>query len=127
TAGFYPLEKETSLADLLGIATPPFRKKADAFLQLEYLADYVRRADLNPHTEQRSVAIESPYIDRDFMADYSVLFGSTLKPPPNHCRRIHFFALPAKEAEKQLFALSNILIGADKKEWARYEDGCARF
>jgi hypothetical protein len=124
---FYPLKAATSLVDLLEIATPPFRKKADAFLQLNYLADYVRRADLNQFCEERSIAIEDPYVDRDFMADYSVLFGTTLKPPKSYCRRLHFFALPPKAACEQVLALGERLIGGGEKAWSEYTSECAEF
>ena len=101
---FSPLELSTSLGTILGLDPPPFRTADETFLQLEYLADYIRRPDLSP-LKSRAFVIESHYVDRDFMADHSVLFSSTLRPPPNHCRRIHFFAGKARDVEKKLMAL----------------------
>lgn len=123
---FLPLDAGTSLATLLQLEPPAFRTVEETFLQLEYLADYVRREDLSP-LQGRSVTIEPHYVDRDFMADHSVLFASTLRPPPNYCRRIHFFAGNAATTQKELMALGPILAGKDLSPLEQYKRACDEF
>lgn len=120
------LEKETRLSNILELEPPAFRSAEDTFLQLEYLADYIRRDDLSS-LKDRSVAIEPHYVDRDFMADHSVLFASTLYPPPNHCRRIHFFAGSAAAVQEELMALGTVLSEGGASASEKYEQACAKF
>ncbi|MGY3478419.1 hypothetical protein [Bradyrhizobium ottawaense] len=50
-----------------------------------------------------SYLIESPYIDRDYSADYRYFYAQTFKTYARHCRRIHFFA----EDVAKIFAIKN--------------------
>jgi len=121
-----PLDEKSSLATLLKLEPPAFRTVEETFLQLDYLADYVRREDLSP-LEGRAVSIEPHYVDRDFMADHSVLFASTLRPPPNYCRRVHFFAGKAAAVQEELMALGPILSTKDPSTLEQYERACDEF
>ena len=88
-----------SLVDRLQLRAPPFTSAREAFRQLRYVADYA--ADLKCKT----IAIESHYIDRDYMEDHSVFYSKTLFSYKNSCRRIHFFSLPEDEVENALNAI----------------------
>ena len=87
---FYSFDGSVALASLLKLTPPPFVSHKDAFAQVKYLEDYLLRPDMSDLAE-RTVMVEDRYVDRDFMADHTVLFASTLEPPPNYCRRLHFF------------------------------------
>ncbi len=56
-----------------------------SFVQLRYLERYARELDCG------CLAIESPYIDRDYIEDHSAFYSKNLFPYPNSCRRVHFF------------------------------------
>lgn len=118
TITLHSLDGSVPLADLLGLKPPPFRTAADAFVQLKYLEDYVRRPDWSLMPKSRTVAIEGHYIDRDFMADHGVLFSSTLWSPPNHCRRVLFFAGEPETIEEKLRSLGDVLIGDQQQSYA---------
>ena len=53
--------------------------------QLNYLDSYLRELGC------KTIAIESHYIDRDFISDHAALYARCLRNYPNHCRRVHFF------------------------------------
>jgi hypothetical protein len=55
---FAPLNADTSLVSLLALETPHLRQAKEAFQQLNYLADYVRRVDMSPHGPERCIAVE---------------------------------------------------------------------
>ena len=57
----------------------------ESFFQLRYIERYAH--DL----ECGCLAIESPYIDRDYIEDHSAFYSKNLFPYPNWCRRVHFF------------------------------------
>ncbi len=46
--------------------------------------------------------IEKHYIDRGFMDDYTTFYGSSIRPYPNWCRRIHFFSIDETALEPKL-------------------------
>lgn len=69
----------------LGLKPVPLRIDAESFVQLRYLERYA--SDL----ECGCLAIESPYIDRDYIEDHSAFYSKNLYPYPNSCRRVHFF------------------------------------
>ena len=105
---------------------PAFTSSKDAFAQVKYLEDYLRRTDITGSAE-RTVMIEERYIDRDFMADHSVLFASTLRPPPNHCRRLHFFAGTPEEIYGELLAIAGLLSSAKSPDDPEYDRACEEF
>jgi len=127
TIRFESLSADVSLADVLGLDAPPFRTEREAFRQVKYLEDYVRRTDLSPTSDLRSVAIEGHYIDRDFMADQSVLFSRNLQPPPNYCRRVHFFAADANEVEQELERIVRIIYRGGTAAGKEYCEACREF
>ncbi len=86
-----------SIEALLKIPSPLIGSKR-AHRQLETVEHYVR----DPELGARSVAVESHYIDRDFIEDYSVFYSKNLDHIPNYCRRVHFFRLEANQAEGEL-------------------------
>jgi len=92
----------------LSLGTVPLRKQLEipwplipsksASRQLGAVERYAR----DPELDAKSVAVESHYIDRDFIEDYSVFYSKNLGHIPNYCRRVHFFKLEAKQAEEEL-------------------------
>ena len=115
-----------SLSDLLALEPPPFRTKQEAFDQLKYVEDYIRRPDLAPVTE-RCVAIESHYIDRDFITDHSVLLSRNLDSPPNYCSRVHFFASDPDNIERELRRLASLLHKGGDDAAKQFEKQCHDF
>lgn len=85
-----PLDK------LLDLQAPTFSSAREAFHQLNYVSRYA--SDLKCAT----VALESHYIDRDYMEDHSVFYSKALFPYENYCRRLHFFSITQAEVEHQL-------------------------
>ncbi len=124
---FEPLGRGISLADILELETPPFRFKDDAFRQIKYIEDYIRRADLTPTSSVRSVAIESHYVDRDFIFDYSVFFSRNLQPPKSHCRRVHFFAAEHDAVKAKLREIASILHRNEPNAEECYRQACEEF
>ncbi|PQO28910.1 hypothetical protein [Blastopirellula marina] len=74
------------LKNALQIRAVPFQSESDSFLQLRYIEQYA--ADLNCEC----FAIETHYIDRDYIEDHSAFYSKSLNPYPNFCKRVHFFA-----------------------------------
>jgi hypothetical protein len=104
------------LSEILKIKKP-LLDQDKAHFQLEYLAKYVREAELGA----KSAAVEEHYIDRDFIEDYSAFYSRNLEPVVNHCRRVHFFTLDAAEAKRKLAALRRI---GDRK---RFHEAASKF
>ena len=52
------------LRELLGLEALPLTSAENAFRQLEYIEKYARDLDC------KSIAIETPYIDRDYIEDH---------------------------------------------------------
>jgi hypothetical protein len=75
-----------------------------AHRQLDSVEHYAR----DPELGATSVAVESHYIDRDFIEDYSVFYSKNLDHLPNYCRRVHFFNLEARRAEEELRRIRQI-------------------
>lgn len=63
----------------------------------QYLAGYLRELGV------QSFVVESHYVDRHYLADYSAYYSRSFDAPPAHCRRAHFFSIPAR-AIQRLFA-----------------------
>jgi hypothetical protein len=53
--------------------------------QLRYLADYLTKIGC------RAVAVESHYIDRDYIDDVALFYSRSLRSYPNFCTRLNFF------------------------------------
>lgn len=53
--------------------------------QLQYVAGRAQEQGCT------AIAIETRYVDRDFMEDYAVFYSRNLQPLPNYCTRLHFF------------------------------------
>ena len=97
--------------------SPPPLCQSD-YTQLRYIERYAGEVGCE------CFAIESPYIDRDYMEDHSAFYSKNLFPYPNHCRRMHFFAAPTeiiKERQRQI-----IEIGLNQGHEA-YIDACRDF
>ena len=75
-----------SITAALNLVYPPFAESD--FSQIEYIERHLSKHSKKP----LSMVIEKHYIDRGFMDDYTTFYGSSLKPYPNWCRRIHFFS-----------------------------------
>ena len=88
--------------------------------------DYLLRSDISASSD-RTVMIEERYVDRDFMADHTVLFASTLQPPPNHCRRLHFFAGDPETMYKKLLEISDLLSNNTPRGRAECDRACEQF
>ena len=73
------------LRESLSLDSPPLQRIDNTFSQLRYIERYASELSCG------SIAIESPYIDRDYIEDHSAFYSKNLFPYPNWCRRIHFF------------------------------------
>jgi hypothetical protein len=107
-----------TLEKALKLSSPPFVNPSKAFRQLRYVEKYA--GDL----QCKSLAIESHYIDRDYIEDHSVFYSKSLYPYPNSCRRIHFFSLEADAVKHRLF---EIVEHAAQQGSIAYKAGCERF
>jgi hypothetical protein len=106
---------ERPLENHLELRAPPFTSAREAFSQLRYVEQYA--ADLRCQT----IAIESHYIDRDYMEDHSVFYSKSLFSYKNSCRRIHFFSV----AEDQVKATLDAIVETGIKEGAEaYRQKC---
>jgi hypothetical protein len=96
-----------NLVKLLNLQDPPLwmaaserpagaRLRSSPYPQLEEL-----EAQLTALRCQ-SVLIEEQYVDRDHMEDHTAFYASSLGTILNTCRRVHFFALNAKELEAEI-------------------------
>ena len=92
----------SSLDDVLGLTPPVFVDRSTAYRQLEYIRKY-----LDPFSPG-TIAIETHYIDRDYMEDHGVFYSRNLFTYPNHCRRVLFFKPPPNEVESKLNALLDL-------------------
>ena len=97
---FVPFDNITKLAAHLGIVPPPFRELEKAFLQLENVGAHAASLGC------RALAIESMYIDRDYMEDHSAFYAKSLHSYENWCTRVHFFSVPVKDVEERLRRLT---------------------
>ncbi len=84
------------LHEVLKLTEPPFLVAGEALRQLGYIDDFVR--GLGCH----SLLIETHYIDRHYMEDYSVFYSRNLYPFENFCRRLHFFTCDQEELHSSL-------------------------
>lgn len=124
---FAALDGSKPLSELLELEAPPFRQPNDILQQLNYIERYVRRDDLGVDGDTRCVAIESHYVDRDYIVDYSVLFSRNLQPPKNYCRRVHFFAADFESASQELRKIAKVLYDGGPKHEEMFRELCADF
>jgi len=59
----------------------------DAFFQSKYLASYLSNMESGAHT----LIVETPYVDRYFLEEYTHYYSTTLHPPKPKATRFHFF------------------------------------
>jgi hypothetical protein len=85
---------EKGLPELLRLTPPHFSSRDEAFRQLSYVERYA--AELGC----KSLALESHYIDRDYIEDHSVFYARSLFPYANFCRRVHFFKCSVAVAQQ---------------------------
>jgi hypothetical protein len=110
----------SSLSQLLQLSDPPLMR--DGFPQLKYIERYVRKAD----PKCLSVVIERYYIDRDFIADFSAFYSTSLYAYPNWCQRIHFFSIDKNKVRRRLRDLARL--GANDDEGGvAYQRACDAF
>lgn len=55
--------------------------------QVRYLASYLSHAEIAAKT----ILIETPYVDRHWLEEYSHYYATLLQPPPVKATRLHFF------------------------------------
>jgi hypothetical protein len=84
-----------SLDSVLELKAPPLAPD-DAFRQLNYIEQYAANLGC------KSMAIETPYIDRDYIEDHGAFYAKSLFPYPNYCRRIHFFSLSEDDVNARI-------------------------
>lgn len=82
------------LKNALDLSPLPFRSDDTSFVQLRYIERYA--ADLGCG----SFAVESHYIDRDYIEDHSAFYSKNLYPYSNSCRRVHFFKGTSDEVKE---------------------------
>lgn len=82
------------LKNALGLSPLPFRSDGASFVQLRYIERYA--ADLGCGC----FAIESHYIDRDYIEDHSAFYSKNLYPYRNSCQRVHFFKGTSEEVKE---------------------------
>jgi hypothetical protein len=74
------------LAEILGLsALPDFTSHGDPLYQLKTVEAHTKSLGC------KSIVVESPYIDRDFIEDYSAFYARSLASVGNSCTRVHFF------------------------------------
>lgn len=109
---------DRGLAALVGLEAPKFVPIASIgrspLRQLNYIDDYIRSADL----DCRSILLEWPYIDRDYMEEHAVFYSSSLHPYPNSCTRVHFFNLDATAVEQRIRAIVSDSSRSSGKDFA---------
>ena len=108
---FEDLSKGVALAEILKLPAAPYAIAASAHRQFDYIEKYVRRPDLGildgaADSESRSILVENHYIDRDYIEDHSAFYSKNVHPYPNHCRRVHFFAMTKAELKQSLNQLA---------------------
>ena len=67
--------------------------------QLEYLASYLEKHGAG---SPQSLLIESPYVDRHYLEEFSAYYANTLRPPPSHATRVHLFRLTPEDLSSHL-------------------------
>jgi len=73
----------------------------DAFFQSKYLAHYLA----DPESGARTIIVETPYVDRYFLEEYTRYYATALHPPKPKATRVHFFKNRFDQAEFGAFLL----------------------
>ncbi len=55
--------------------------------QVRYLGSYLSHSE----AKARTILIETPYVDRHYLEEYTNYYATTLRPPPPKATRLHFF------------------------------------
>jgi hypothetical protein len=108
TIEFLPF-KRGELPRQLGLVPPPFSTAENAFRQLGYIESFLN--DLPAPWTCQSIAIESHYVDKDYMEDHGVFYAKSFAQYPNHCQRVHFFSVPEGELSKRFDELVRVAPG----------------
>jgi hypothetical protein len=111
----------SSLSQLLQLSDPPLMR--DGFPQLAYIERYLRKAD----PKCLSVVVERYYIDRDFIADFSAFYSTSLYSYPNWCQRIHFFSIEKREVRRRLRDLARLGADDEARGGVAYQRACEAF
>jgi hypothetical protein len=87
---FYQYSARGEVAKQLLVSDKTLSDMATA--QLKYVEDY-----LCEHFSPTSFIIESQYYDREYVDDYSLLYGKSSFPTSPTCQRVHFFTNISKD------------------------------
>lgn len=82
--------------DVEPYSTDLLRKEFGDSAARHYLVSYL--GDL----KASSVVIESHYVDRHYLADFSAYYSRSFNAPKPHCRRLHFFSSTPEEVSEHL-------------------------
>lgn len=63
--------------------------------QTRYLQTYLEHADI----AARTMVVESPYVDRHYSQEFAGFYSTTLRTPPPHTTRLHFFRREFTESD----------------------------
>jgi hypothetical protein len=97
TAGFTFRELGSEpLAQLLQLRVAPFADEDDHARQLRFVETHIRTLRC------KTLLIEDPYVDRDYMEEHAVFYSRTLNPIPNYCTRVHFFTAQKDALQRRL-------------------------
>jgi len=90
--------KRFGLEEFIDVALEASQAQGEAANdQLVYLAAYLATSDLRAGT----MVVESPYVDRHYMEEFSRYYATSLRPPANSATRIHFFKHSFDDGELQ--------------------------
>lgn len=67
--------------------------KSKSFSQLDYLSNYLQKL------EAKTILVESRYVDRHYIEEFSTYYSKLLHSPTNVAARIHFFNEPYSESD----------------------------
>lgn len=81
--------------DIICNASSTSRQYLDSKPQLTYLDSYLRHPDI----DAKSILVETPYIDRDYLADYGGYYVRCFASYHRWCSRLHFFATELDDVE----------------------------
>jgi len=82
---------ESILAEFSGNPPSVVSKKT----HLDYFKEYFGPIGVNA----RTIVVETPYVDRDFLEDFAAYYVKCFQPYERYCSRLHFFSLAFSETE----------------------------
>lgn len=77
----------TTFGSIIQALCPGLSDK-EAVDQVAYLASYLKYPGLNVQT----LLVESPYVDRHYIEEFSRYYATSFRPPPSKTARIHVFS-----------------------------------